>query len=70
MHLWLPLLAACSFQATPDGPPALTDDPACEVGVNEGQCAPDFELPTADGVPDRLSDHAGRRVMVIGSALW
>lgn len=66
----LVLLAACSSSLPPDTPPAISDDPSCRVGVAEGQCAPEFELPDADGQLVRLSDHAGRRVMLIGSAFW
>lgn len=65
------LLLACSGSASdPDIPPPVSDDPSCEVGVAEGDCAPDFELPDADGGVARLSDHLGKRVLVLGSAFW
>lgn len=48
-----------------------TDDTVdCEVGLLEGDCAPDFTLPDADGTDRALSDFAGQRVVVIGTAEW
>lgn len=70
MRPLLLLLGLIGCQAdTVDGPP-VSDDPTCTVGVREGDCAPDFELPTADGGTDSLSAHAGRRVILVGSAFW
>lgn len=48
-----------------------TDDAVdCEVGLLEGDCAPDFTLPDADGTDRALSDFDGQRVVVIGTAEW
>lgn len=48
-----------------------TDDGVdCEVGLLEGDCAPDFTLPDADGTDRTLSDFAGQTVVLIGTAEW
>lgn len=44
--------------------------PDCEIGLLEGDCAPDFTLPDADGVDRALSDFGGQRVIIIGTAEW
>lgn len=41
-----------------------------EVGLNEGQIAPDFELTTLDGDTVKLSDYKGKRVMLNFWATW
>jgi hypothetical protein len=55
-----------------DGSETDTEDDAvdCEIGLLEGDCAPDFTLPDADGTDRALSDFAGQRVVVIGTAEW
>jgi ABC-type oligopeptide transport system substrate-binding subunit len=48
-----------------------TDEgPDCIEGLLEGDCAPDFTLPDADGVDRSLSDFEGQRVVIIGTAEW
>lgn len=42
----------------------------CVVGLLEGDCAPDFTLPDADGDDRALRDFAGQRVVLIGTAEW
>lgn len=56
--------------------PALEDDEdddteaSDEVGLDEGQIAPDFELTTLDGDTVKLSDYRGKRVMLNFWATW
>ncbi len=41
-----------------------------EVGLEAGMCAPDFSLVSAAGGELMLSELAGDRVVVLGSATW
>ncbi len=65
-------LVACEeapmTEANPVAPAADAGD--CTVGIDEGDCAPDFTLPSADGASVTLSDRLGERVVVVGSSLW
>jgi len=42
----------------------------CPVGLNKGQCAPDFTLTSSRNTDVSLSDYGGKRVIVVGSATW
>ena len=42
----------------------------CDVGLNKGQCAPDFTLTSSKYTEVSLSDFKGKRVIVVGSATW
>jgi len=48
------------------------DDVGCEgdVGIEAGNCAPDFALVSADGSLVTLSKFQGQRVVVLGTATW
>lgn len=63
-------LAACHGE-DPALQPDLNGDtePACPEGLAIGQCAPDFELPSAQGGTVRLSDWRGHRVAVVASGM-
>lgn len=65
--LGLALASACGPRDL--GEPA-NGDASCEVGFDEGSCAPDFALPDGEGGTVRLSDQLGRRVVVAGAAAW
>lgn len=41
-----------------------------DVGIRQGQLAPDFELKTLDGETVKLSDYRGKRVMLNFWATW
>lgn len=41
-----------------------------DVGLDAGDCAPDFSLISADGGQVTLSELASQRVVVLGSATW
>lgn len=45
-------------------------DESNEVGLEEGEIAPDFELTTLDGETVQLSDYRGERVMLNFWATW
>ena len=40
------------------------------IGTKEGQMYPDFLLPNLDGRLGRLSDHRGKKVLLIHFASW
>ncbi len=40
------------------------------VGMDVGMVHPDFRLPTLEGGFDRLSDHRGKKVLLIHFASW
>ncbi len=42
----------------------------CTVGVEEGDCAPDFSLPDRNGEPVTLSSFRGKVALVDISAVW
>ncbi len=42
----------------------------CDIGLEEGDCPPDFTLPDADGADQTLSDFRGDRVLILGTAEW
>ena len=62
------------------GQPVVTDKetsissfgaiPATRSQLFEEALAPDFELPDADGNLHRLSDHRGKKVLIITWASW
>lgn len=60
------MLAACG-QPEPDAAPVAD---GCEVGLQPGQCPPDFTLTSAEGVDVTLSDLQGKRVVVLGTSNW
>jgi cytochrome oxidase Cu insertion factor (SCO1/SenC/PrrC family) len=78
--LILPLAAACaSSRATdkassPDTDTASSSQEPCgpdaDVGLEVGQCAPDFQLPDAAGRPFTLSSLRGKVALVDISAVW
>ena len=45
--------------------PASPSAPAPQVRLEAGDMAPDFELSGSDGKTHRLSDHRGKRAVVI-----
>lgn len=47
-----------------NSPPALAQDQIVPLKVKVGEKAPDFALPSADGKMVRLSDFAGRNVLI------
>lgn len=77
-RLFVPLVAlACATSpSTPDDPGAeapsnpVFDTGCTTVGIEAGDCAPDFTLLDADGTSVRLADRLGERVVVVGSSLW
>jgi|GEM_PF-2950827 len=42
----------------------------CAIGLEEGDCAPDFTLPDSEGVDRSLGDYTGQRVLILGTAEW
>ena len=40
------------------------------IGYVRGQVHPDFHLPRLDGKMGRLSDHRGKKVVLINFASW
>lgn len=69
----LALLAACT------GGPIPADDSVAtarcpiggsEVGIEEGDCAPEFALPDRDGEIVALTDFRGKVALVDISAVW
>lgn len=50
-------------------PDAAADD-CPTVGIDVGDCAPQFTLPNTEGELVSLSDVIGDRVLVVGSSLW
>lgn len=44
--------------------PALAQDQILPLKVKVGEKAPDFAMPSADGMTVRLSDFAGRNVLI------
>ena len=52
------------------GGAAVRADGTPSVGTKVGQMHPDFLLPTLDGGWDRLSDHRGRKVLLVHFASW
>lgn len=48
---------------------ATTEDD-CPVGLNDGQCAPDFTLTSSRDTSVSLSDFKGKRIIIVGSATW
>ena len=41
-----------------------------EIGVEKGQMYPDFLLPDLQGKLHRLSDHRGKKVLLLHFASW
>lgn len=82
--MFLSLLMACTpdgsggknNQQVVDSDPGLVDsevqDLGCQgdIGLEAGMCAPDFSLVSANGGQVVLSELAGERVVVLGSASW
>ncbi len=69
--------AACNPGPSPSGSPGPTTSataapcgPDADVGLEVGQCAPDFTLPDAAGQPFTLSRQRGKVALVDISALW
>ena len=53
-----------------EGGAAGGDSGDLEQGIEVGQLAPDFTLPSADGELVSLSDFAGMRIILMGNAEW
>jgi peroxiredoxin len=66
---WVLALAACGGPAGGgDDVPVVAGE--CEVGLEVGQCAPDFTLLDHEGVEVQLASRVGRALVVVGSSLW
>ncbi len=63
-------LAILFFAACTPSPPPDAGTTTCDEGLAVGDCAPDFTLPDAQGVPWTLSDHRGDVVVVEISGFW
>lgn len=59
------LLAGCTAETPPAG-----EGGACDVGLEVGECAPDFTLPDRFGTPFTLSQQRGKVALVDISAVW
>nr|WP_028594444.1 TlpA disulfide reductase family protein [Paenibacillus assamensis] len=46
------------------------DESSLEVGINQGNLAPDFELKTLEGESIKLSDYRGKKVILNMWATW
>lgn len=69
----LALFAACSGGPTPvdDSSSAATCPVGgSDVGIEEGDCAPEFALPDRDGETVALTDFRGKVALVDISAVW
>lgn len=69
----LALLAACTTGPEPaDDSAGAARCPVggSEVGIEEGDCAPDFTLPDRDGEVVALTDFRGKVALVDISAVW
>lgn len=49
---------------------AMHAEPHPIIGTKEGRMYPDFLLPNLDGGFGRLSDHRGKKVLLIHFASW
>ncbi len=69
----LALLAACSGGQSADGDSVATARcpvGGSDVGIEEGDCAPDFAQPDRDGDLVALADFRGKVALVDISAVW
>ncbi len=48
----------------------LVDTGPCAVGLEVGDCAPDFTLDGTDGSELSLSEQGSQRILVFGTANW
>ncbi len=68
--LCLPALA-CAPGTEPKGDDTALVPPGTHAqGFEVGDTPPDFALLDADGNTHRLSDYAGQRIAVVGTASW
>lgn len=78
--LGLATLVACSAPVAEPGvdPSTSGDDSAtaepcgagADIGLDVGQCAPDFTLPDSTGADFTLSDQRGKVALVDIAAIW
>jgi hypothetical protein len=62
------LMLLCAGLTLPPLPATADDLPA--IGTAVGEAYPDFVLPALDGKDVRLSDHRGKKVLLIHFASW
>jgi len=62
---FLMVLGGCAAESGP-----VTPEPDCPVGLEVGDCAPDFTLPDRLGTPFTLSQQRGKVALVDISAVW
>ena len=75
MRIFLPLaLVGCAATGPADiqddTDTDVANDDGCTVGLEVGDCAPDFTLRASDGTSYTLSERGGERVILVGSATW
>lgn len=72
MRALVPLAALIGLGCTPGDDTGIdgNTDGCTTTGTALGQCAADFSLTSADGSAVALADHAGERVVILGSAAW
>ncbi len=64
------LLSACAGSESVDTAPVAPCGPDAAVGLEVGDCAPDFTLPDRGGQAFTLSAQRGKVALVDISALW
>ncbi len=47
-----------------------SNDGSCSIGLDVGDCPPDFTLPSTSGGDVTLSMRGGERVILVGSSIW
>ena len=66
-----PVLVAGVWAVAAASAGAVQAEPAHPtIGTKEGQMYPDFLLPNLEGGLGRLSDHRGKKVLLIHFASW
>ncbi len=78
MRAFYSLIVACWLSACVGASPesrelpvaGLVDTGPCAVGLEVGDCAPDFTLDGTDGSELSLSEQGNQRILVFGTANW
>lgn len=70
MYKHLVRFAAVWAVATASADAVQNEPPHAIIGTKEGQIYPDFLLPNLDGGFGRLSDHRGKKVLLVHFASW